>query len=117
MAPSTNPLSPPALLFISYARDDGEKAAGELRLRLEQENIPLWQDCVSMEGGRDWWQQIVEALDQVTFMLLVMTPAAMKSPVVRKEWRLARQKGVSVFPVIAVPGLEIARAAHHFGFV
>jgi hypothetical protein len=39
-----------------------------------------------MEGGRDWWQQITEALDQVEFMVLVMTPAAMQSPMVRKEW-------------------------------
>ena len=37
---------------------------------------------------------ITEALDQVTFMILVMTPNGMQSDSVRKEWRLARQKEV-----------------------
>jgi hypothetical protein len=86
-------------VFLSYARADGQEFARELRTRLEAEHIPLWQDRVSLEGGRDWWLQIVEALDQVEFMVLIMTPAALQSPIVRKEWRYARQQGVCVYPV------------------
>ena len=65
-------------VFISYARSDGEKFAASLRRRLEREQpeITLWQDRVRMEGGKDWWKQITEALDVVQFMLLVMTPGA-----------------------------------------
>src|SRR5256714_7593773 len=81
-------------VFISYARSDGEQFAAQLRQRLQAEQIPLWQDRVGMEGGRDWWQQITEALDKVEFMVLVMTPAAMQSEMVRKEWRYARQQGI-----------------------
>ncbi len=66
-------------VFISYARSDGEQFAAQLRHRLEAKHIPLWQDRIGMEGGRDWWQQITQALDVVEFMLLVMTPAAMLS--------------------------------------
>ena len=83
-------------VFLSYARYDGEPFATELRHRLEAEHIPLWQDRVGLEGGRDWWLQIVEALDRVEFMVMVMTPAALESPTVHKEWRTARQKGVCV---------------------
>src|SRR5205085_1699969 len=86
-------------VFLSYARADGQDFARELRARLEGEHIPLWQDRVSLEGGRDWWLQIVEALDHVEFMVLIMTPAALHSPIVRKEWRYARQRGVCVYPV------------------
>jgi len=86
-------------VFISYARADGQDFATSLRKRLEAENVPLWQDRVNMEGGRDWWLQIVEALDHVEFMVLIMTPAALQSPIVRKEWHYARQKGVCVYPV------------------
>ena len=50
-------------VFLSYARADGEPFATELRHRLEAENIPLWQDRVGLEGGKDWWQQITDALD------------------------------------------------------
>src|SRR6516225_7511573 len=96
-------------VFISYARDDGEPFATELRQRLEAEHIPHWQDRVGLEGGRDWWLQIVAALDRVEFMVLVMTPAALESPTVRKEWRTARQKGVCVYPVIAHPDIDFTR--------
>jgi WD40 repeat protein len=89
-------------VFISYSRKDGELYARNLRQRLEEKKIPLWQDRVGMEGGRDWWLQIVEALDQVEFMVLVMTPGALQSPIIRKEWRYARQKGVCVYPVKGV---------------
>ena len=94
-------------VFISYSRKDGEEFATDLRQRLEAENIPLWQDRVGMEGGRDWWLQIVEALDKVEFMVLVMTPKALESPIIRKEWRYARQKGVCVYPVKGVPDSEL----------
>jgi hypothetical protein len=56
-----------------------------------EEGIPLWQDRVRMEGGRNWWLQITEALKEVGFMVLVMTPNALCSPSIRKEWRYARQ--------------------------
>src|SRR6266852_5813508 len=99
-------------VFISYARSDGERFAAQLRQRLEAEYIPLWQDRVGMEGERDWWQQITEALDVVEFMLLVMTPAAMQSETVRKEWRYARQQGVCVYPVIGEPDLDFNSLPH-----
>jgi WD40 repeat protein len=95
-------------VFVSYARSDGEAFACQLRERLEREGIPLWRDREGMEGGRDWWLQIAEALDKVEFMVLVMTPAAMASAVVRKEWRHARQKGVAVYPVIGAANLDFA---------
>jgi WD40 repeat protein len=99
-------------VFISYARSDGEAFATDLRKRLLAKHIPLWQDRVGMEGGRGWWQQITEALDQVEFMVLVMTPAAMQSPTVRKEWRYARQQGVCVYPVMGIPNLDFASLPH-----
>ncbi len=99
-------------VFISYARSDGEPFATELRKRLEAEHIPLWQDRVGLEGGRDWWQQITEALNKVEFMVLVMTPAAMRSEMVRKEWRYARQQGVCVYPVKGESDLDFKTLPH-----
>ncbi len=88
-------------IFLSYARKDGEEFATRLRNRLqtEQPEIVLWQDRAEMEGGVGWWKQIEEALDQVRFLVIVMTPAAMQSEMTRKEWRYARQRGVNVYPV------------------
>ena len=88
-------------VFISYCRSDGTKFATQLReiLQKERPEIILWQDVISERGGRDWWLQITEALDHVACMVLVLTPDAMNSVTVRKEWRYARQKGVCVFPI------------------
>lgn len=90
--------------FLSYARSDGEEFASRLRARLDadQPHITLWQDRARMEGGVGWWRQITEAIDQVEFMIMVLTPAAAASDVARKEWRYARQQGVRVCPVMGV---------------
>lgn len=93
-------------VFVSYARRDGEAFARDLRTRLAAEGISQWRDREGLEGGRDWWLQITEALDRVVFLVLVMTPAALASELVRREWRYARQRGVAVYPVIAAPGLD-----------
>lgn len=79
-------------VFLSYARKDGEAFATALRRRLEKEapDIKLWQDRAQMEGGVGWWRQIEAALDQVKFLVIVMTPAALASELTRKEWRYTR---------------------------
>jgi len=96
-------------IFISYARSDGEDFARLLRLILTEEHgFGVWQDRTEMQVGEAWWQQIVAALtgEHVECMVLVMTPAAMRSDMVRREWRLARQEGVCVLPVIASPDID-----------
>jgi WD40 repeat protein len=94
-------MSTQPFIFISYARDDGESFATDLRQKLADEfsEDALWQDRVKMRGSLNWWHQITEALDNVRFMVLVATPAAMASKTVQKEWRYARQQGVWVYPV------------------
>ncbi len=106
--PTIHTASSAPRVFLSYARSDGEGFAQGLRGSLERVGIPLWQDRVGMEGGRDWWLQITDAIEKVQFMVLVMTPNAMKSEVVRKEWRYARQHGVCVYPVKGAADLDFA---------
>ena len=66
-------------VFISYARADGEDFARKLREDLEAAGILCWMDRYGLEGGKDWRQQILEALDTVEFLVLVMSPAAIQS--------------------------------------
>ncbi len=97
-------------LFISYSRSDGKAFADDLRERLTAPpySFPIWQDTVTMEGGRGWWRQIEEVIrsKELEYLLLVMTPGALASPVVRQEWRLARQEGKCVILVIGAAGLD-----------
>ena len=87
--------------FISYARADGEQFAASLRERMATEapDVRVWQDRPEIEGGVGWWRQIEDALEQVEFLVIVMTPGVLASELTRKEWRAARQSGVCVFPV------------------
>jgi hypothetical protein len=82
-------------VFLSYARKDDEQFAGALRekLRTKAPDIHIKQDRLLLEGGVGWWKQLTEAIDSVEFLVLVMTPSAMQSETVRKEWRYARQQG------------------------
>src|SRR4051794_18518422 len=91
-------------IFLSYARSDGEQFKDVLRNRLQSDapDIDIKHDR-QLEGGVGWWEQITEAIDSVDFLILIMTPAAMQSEIVRKEWRYARQHGVCVYPVKGAP--------------
>jgi NB-ARC domain/TIR domain/APAF-1 helical domain/WD domain, G-beta repeat len=95
-----------ARVFISYSRRGGAAFAAGLRARLLAENLSVWQDIVALEGGRDWWSQIEDALKSkaLQHFVLIVTPAALASPVVRREIRLARQEGKTVSPIKG-PGL------------
>jgi hypothetical protein len=97
----------PARIFISYSRKDGAAFAADLRTRLLAANLAVWQDIVALEGGRDWWSQIEEALRSkaLQHFIIIITPAALASPVVRREIRLARQEGKTVSPIKG-PGLD-----------
>ena len=96
------------MIFLSYARSDGKSIAHELRKRLIFElNFSLWHDVADMEGGRDWWQQIVEAIENVEYLVLVITPGALQSDVVQREWRLARQHGVCVIPIVGSASIDL----------
>ena len=86
-------------VFISYSRQDGEAIAHDVRQILTEQGIKCWHDRTDMEGGRNWWKQITEALETVSFMVLVATPGAMDSPIVRREWQYARQQGVCIYPL------------------
>jgi len=101
------------LAFISYARKDGELFATALKRRLttDEPGITLWQDRAELEGGVGWWKQIKAALDQVKFLIIVMTPGAIVSPNTQDEWREARLKGVIVYPVKGAPDSELDYAS------
>src|ERR1700730_2333090 len=94
-------------IFVSYSRKDGAAFAAKLRKDLVAQNLSVWQDIIALEGGTDWWSQIEDALKSkvLQHFVLVVTPAALASPVVRREIRLARQEGKTVAPVRG-PGIE-----------
>ena len=104
-------------IFISYSTKDGSEFADDLRQKLEAEGFSIWQDLIALEGGRDWWSQIEDALksESLQHFLLVVTPKALASHVVRQEIRLARQEGKTFCPIKG-PGMpSLAGLPHWLG--
>ena len=89
-------------VFVSYSRVDAELARS-IYSGLEQLGFKMWRDRSNMIGGEDWWQQIEDAIRNSDSMVLCLSPEALLSPIVAKEWRYARQVGTRVLPVIIRP--------------
>src|SRR6476660_5704634 len=89
----------PQSVFISYSRANVDFAR-DLYDKLLALDFKLWRDRSEIEAGEDWWQQIQEAINGVETMVLILSPQALASPIVAKEWRYARQIGTRVIPVI-----------------
>jgi WD40 repeat protein len=113
------PSTPAVRIFVSYARSDALESSRYLRNRLEMEGFSLWQDLVAMEGGRDWWTQIDEAIraPSIEHLVLLVTPAALERPTIKREVRLARQEGVQVSPVKGLPNLSVGALPRWLGHV
>ena len=104
-----------ARIFVSYSRKDGAAFAANLRRKPLKKDLSVWQNRVALEGGRDAWSQIGEAIRSkaLQHFVLIVTPAALANPVVRREIRLARQEGKTVFrrsKALVSVGLEPCRA-------
>jgi len=96
---ATEPAMRRPRVFVSYIQSDGEALAAEVYERLRTEDVRTWQDLSQFTEESTWWQQVTHALDRVEFLVLIMTPAALKSELVRKQWRYAYRNGVCIYPV------------------
>ncbi len=86
---------PKPLAFMSYVRLDDEHEEGRLskfRERLSAEvrmqtgeGFPIFQDREDIAWGQNWKERIEESLDEVTFLIPIVTPGFFKSAACRDE--------------------------------
>ncbi|MDQ2949193.1 MAG: NB-ARC domain-containing protein, partial [Acidobacteriota bacterium] len=92
----------PALLpqvAISYLQSDGKPEGGVLRDLLEREQISLWPD---LEHGPEMPEErCLQIVRQTRNLVVVITPDAFESQVLRRELRYARQQGKCIYLVTA----------------
>ncbi len=80
---------------LSYLISDGESAGRSLRERLEGAGISLWPD---LDHGPDMPEErILQTVSQARILILVVTPHAITSAVLRGELRHARQQGKCIY--------------------
>jgi parallel beta-helix repeat protein len=68
-----------------------ERLAGEIRIQTGRE-FPIFQDRNDIAWGQNWRQRIEQALDEVTLLLVVVTPGLFQSPACREEVARFRER-------------------------
>jgi TolB-like protein/Flp pilus assembly protein TadD len=85
-------------VFISYSRDDKDRVF-ELVDQLRAAGVRLWIDQGGIDGATLWGEQIVNALDQAKVLMLMVTPASVRSHNVAKEVTLISERKGRILPV------------------
>ena len=85
--------------FISYAWDDGRAYAVKLAEKLRSEGFICFLDTQEFRRGLDWRIEGLRALRKTSRMLLVGSPAALKSEPVLYEYRNFKNRESFVVPI------------------
>jgi molecular chaperone DnaK len=100
--------------FFSYCRDDSDFA---LRLAedLKGAGAVVWMDQLDIEPGQEWDSAVEDAVTRCPRMLLILSPASVKSRNVRNEIAFALDEQKTIIPVLlqdcTVP-LQLRRIQH-----
>ncbi len=99
-------------VFISYSRKDFYFAES-LAFHLEKRGIASWLDANHLSPGGEWSVEIERALDEAKIVILVASPASVRSTYVQREWKRALAQGdrliVALFRSCKLPA-EMERA-------
>jgi hypothetical protein len=71
-------------VFISYAESD-EPVAKKVAAGLEKEGLKVWYDRREILPGQNWAESVSKALKESRAMVVLLTPAALRSSWVRRE--------------------------------
>ncbi len=99
-------------VFISYSRNEFYYAEAVTAVINRSGRTRAWLDVENLRPGTDWAACIDSALDAAGALLLMASPAALRSPYVRAEWTRALAAGIPVH-VAVVRGTALpAELAH-----
>jgi TolB-like protein len=87
---------------LSYSREDKTRVL-DLAAKLRSAGVSLWIDQGGIEGAALWGESIVKALEGAKVLMLMVTPAAVRSHNVTKEVMLASERKGHILPVHLEP--------------
>ncbi len=85
-------------IFLSYAHKNAEDAK-KLRAKLEERDYDVWIDK-RIRGGDDWRQEIDEALETITDLVVLLTPESADSEWVTQEVHAAKYTDKKIHPIL-----------------
>jgi hypothetical protein len=94
-------------VFLSYARGDDEAFVKRLHKDLTSRGFDVWWDRVSMPSrALTFLQEVRDAVDKASRLVIVIGPNAVKSDYVRAEWKHALNFSKVVIPILRQGGYE-----------
>jgi TolB-like protein/Flp pilus assembly protein TadD len=85
-------------VFLSYSREDKDRVL-DLAARLRSAGVSIWIDQGGIDGAALWGETIVNALESAKVLLLMVSPAAVRSHNVTKEVMLTSERKGHILPV------------------
>jgi len=89
-------------IFISYSRKDAEPAQLLTEL-LTSAGLSVWIDKTNIDLATSWSKEIVQAIDQCTAFVVLLSAASNDSANVHKEISLASEKKKKILPLDLEP--------------
>ena len=86
-------------IFISYSRKDRD-IAHQLAQDLKKAGFDAWWDISGLKGGDAWVRTIQAALKASKYCVVVLSPDAVESEWVEKEYTYAIGLGLGIIPVL-----------------
>lgn len=86
-------------VFISYSRHD-TVFVERLEADLNASGIQTWRDTQSIVGGEEWYNAIIEGIQNAYTLLQIVTVHSNHSRWVKREALFADQQGVPIIPIL-----------------
>jgi hypothetical protein len=93
-------------VFVSYSHIDS-KFVQELAAVLDAKKVPHFLDKKSIEWGDSIPRAVEEGLQDSSHLIVVVSPASLKSSWVPYEIGLARAMGLKILPLLTHPSLDL----------
>lgn len=87
-------------VFVSYSRTEYYCAESVAAVIDESDGVRAWLDTENLRPGTDWADGIDSALTEADAVLLMASPAAMRSSYVRAEWEQAVSAKIPVYVAV-----------------
>lgn len=89
-----------AKIFISYSHGDADTEARYLYEKLSGAGYEVWMDNESLLLGTEFAREIEAAIDQQHVFIGLISPMAVESDWIQREWGAAMKGGITTIPVL-----------------
>lgn len=90
-------------VLITYAREDWEPVVAPLVDYLLGQDVGVWVDQYLTEGSQDWLAAIEQARLECWLLVVVVSPAALRSEIIQRNWRHFHSREKPIVLVIHEP--------------